>query len=378
MVTDSGASLAEFRDEVRTWLAENKPDTDRPPAGRGMREWDTAWQRRQYDGGWAGIDWPREYGGRGLGLLEQIVWYEEYVQSGLSVDANCMVVALAHAGPTLIVRGNEEQRQAYLPRILRGETPWCQGFSEPGSGSDLASLRTRAVIEGDELVVTGQKVWTSYADVADYQELLVRSDPEAPRHKGITWVICDMHAPGIEVRPIRTIDGISHFCEVFYDNVRLPLSNVVGEINDGWSVAMSTLTIERGPSSLDYQLKTIRVVEDLVDLAREKGLLGDEALAYRLARVRASASALRSMTYLGVAETQPGQLAPPMGAAVRPFWSELQQEVARLSLDVLGTDGLHSSQWTTDWLTSFSATIAGGTKDIQKNVLGERVLGLPR
>jgi alkylation response protein AidB-like acyl-CoA dehydrogenase len=376
--TEPDLGLDSFRDEVRAWLAENMPRDRRPRSGSAMREWDAWWQRRQYDGGWAGIDWPTEYGGRGLSLLEQITWYEEYVQSGLPVGENCFVVGLAHAGPTLMARGSEEQKQAYLPRILRGETPWCQGFSEPGTGSDLASLQTRAEIAGDELIINGQKVWTSYADVADYQELLVRTNPVAPKHKGITWVICDMHAPGVQVRPIRTIDGEAHFCEVFYDDVRIPVSNVVGEIDDGWSVAIATLAIERGPVALDYQLQTVQVVEDLVEAARDRGLLADQATAMRVAELRAEASALRSMTYVGVSQATAGQPPPPISTAVRTFWAQLRQDLARVALDVIGPEGLELNPWTTNWLTAFSSTIAGGTKDIQKNIIGERVLGLPK
>jgi alkylation response protein AidB-like acyl-CoA dehydrogenase len=376
--TDPDLSLTGFRDEVRSWLAENMPGDKRPGSGAPMREWDARWQRTQYEGGWAGIDWPQDYGGRGLSLLEQIIWYEEYVQSGLPIGENCFVVGLAHAGPTLIARGSPEQKAAYLPRILRGETPWCQGFSEPGTGSDLASLQTRADLDGDQLVINGQKVWTSYADVADYQELLVRTDPLAPKHKGITWVICDMHAPGVQVRPIRTIDGEAHFCEVFYDDVRIPVSNVVGEINDGWAVAMATLAIERGPVALDYQLQTVQLVEDLVEAARDRGLLNDEGTAVRIAELRAEASALRSMTYVGVAQARPGQPPAPISTAVRTFWAELRQQLARAALDVIGPAGLELGPWTTTWLTAFSSTIAGGTKDIQKNIIGERVLGLPR
>jgi alkylation response protein AidB-like acyl-CoA dehydrogenase len=343
-----------------------------------MREWSSAWQRLQYDCGWAGIDWPSEYGGRGLSFLEQIVWFEEYVQSGLPVGHSCFVVALAHAGPTLIARGSDAQKSQYLPPILRGETPWCQGFSEPESGSDLASLKTRAEIDGDTLVVNGQKVWTSYAHLADFQELLVRTDPAAPKHKGITWVICDMRTPGIDVRPIRTIDGGAHFSEIFYEDVRIPIANVVDEINEGWSVAMSTLAIERGPAALDYQLGTLRDIDDLIELAKGKQLLKNEELALRLASVRAEGAALRSMTYLSVAESKTGAAPSPMTTAVRTFWGELQHKVGRLAIDVLGSDSLELGTWSEYWLTQFSAGIAGGTKDIQKNIIGERALGLPR
>jgi alkylation response protein AidB-like acyl-CoA dehydrogenase len=370
--------LRSFREEVRAWLRENDPGEPPPLDTQEMREWSSAWQRRQYDCGWAGIDWPTEYGGRGLSFLEQIVWFEEYVQAGLPVGHSCFVVALAHAGPTLIARGSEEQKAQYLRPILRGESVWCQGFSEPGSGSDLASLQTRAEIDGDTLIVNGQKVWTSYAHLADYQELLVRTDPAAPKHKGITWVICDMHSSGIDVRPIRTIDGGAHFSEIFYEDVRIPLANVVDQVNEGWSVAMSTLAIERGPAALDYQLGTLREIDALVDVAKSKGLLRNDDLALRLAEVRAEGAALRSMTYLSVSESQTGAAPHPLTTTVRTFWGELQHKVARLAIDVLGPASLELGTWSQYWLTQFSAGIAGGTKDIQKNIIGERVLGLPK
>ena len=378
MQAEVQTDLRSFREEIRTWLAENNPGVPPPLDTLEMREWSSAWQRRQFDCGWAGIDWPVEYGGRGLSFLEQIIWFEEYVQSGLPVGHSCFVVALAHAGPTLIARGSEEQKAQYLPPILRGETVWCQGFSEPESGSDLASLKTRAEIDGDFLVVNGQKVWTSYAHLADFQELLVRTDPEAPKHKGITWVVCDMHSPGIDVRPIRTIDGGAHFSEIFYEDVRIPIANVVDSINQGWSVAMSTLAIERGPAALDYQLGTLRDIDRLVALAKDRQLLRNEELAMRLAALRAEGAALRSMTYLSVAESKSGDAPSPMTTAVRTFWGELQHKVGRLAIDVLGPDSLELGTWSRYWLTQFSAGIAGGTKDIQKNIIGERALGLPR
>ena len=379
MDADGDADLRQFRAEVRTWLEENNPGT--PPsldsAGE-IRTWSAAWQRKQFDAGWAGINWPAEYGGRGLSFSKQIVWFEEYVQAGLPVGRNCFVVALAHAGPTLIARGSEEHKSMYLAPILRGEHVWCQGFSEPDSGSDLASLQTRAEIDGDELVVNGQKVWTSYAHLADLQELLVRTDPTVPKHKGITWVICDMNAPGIEVRPIRTIDGGAHFSEIFYTDVRIPLGNVVGDINDGWSVAMSTLAIERGPAALDYQLGTLRDIDELVEVAKVNGRIRNDELAVRLAQVRAEGAALRSMTYLSVAESISGGAPSAMTTAVRTFWGELQHKVGRLAIDVIGPESLELGKWSEYWLTQFSAGIAGGTKDIQKNIIGERALGLPR
>jgi alkylation response protein AidB-like acyl-CoA dehydrogenase len=382
---DTTPELRRFREEARTWLEENVPRDRRPEDGPdrknldAIRAWDAAWQRRQYEGGWAGVDWPAEYGGRGLSLIQQIVWYEELIRAGAPTHFSVFSVALGHAGPTLIARASDEQKASYLPRILRGETPWCQGFSEPGSGSDLGSLRTRGVVDGDDLVVSGQKIWTSGGQYADYCELLVRTDPQAPKHKGITWVIMDMHLPGVDVRPIRLIPDVYETCEVFYDEVRVPLANVVDRVNNGWSVAMSTLAIERGPAFLDQRLATVRDVDTLIEIARDRGLLADEALADRLAVVRAEAAAVRSMAYWQVSSARPGVPPGPDSTAVHTFSSQFDQRVGRLAIDLLGTEALQKTNpWTTDWLWNFVATIAGGTKDIRKNIIGERVLGLPR
>ncbi|MDT5266648.1 MAG: hypothetical protein QOI90_3274, partial [Mycobacterium sp.] len=254
MDLDFTADQLEFRDQVRTWLDENKPTEPRPRDDAGIREYDLAWQRTQWEGGWAGIAWPEAYGGKGLTLLPQLIWYEEYAARGFpGIDA-CFV-GNSHAGPTLITRATDGQKSFHLPKILRGEVIWCQGFSEPDAGSDLAALRTKAVIDGEHLVVSGQKLWTSFATVADYQELLVRTDNTGSKHKGITWVICDMSTPGIDIRPIETIEGGSEFCEVFYDDVRIPLGNVVGNVGEGWSVAMATLSFERGTAFTANQVR---------------------------------------------------------------------------------------------------------------------------
>jgi alkylation response protein AidB-like acyl-CoA dehydrogenase len=379
----------EFRDEVRTWLTENVPREPRPPGGRELREYELGWQRRQYDAGWAGVAWPKEYGGRGLSLLELMIWHEEYARAEAPF-AGVTFVGLNHGGPTLIARASEEQKAYHLPRILRGDVAWCQGFSEPGAGSDLASLQTRAVIDGDHLVVSGQKIWTSFADLADWQELLVRTDRDVPKHKGITWTICDMRTPGIEVRPIRGIaGGEAHFCEVFYDEVRIPIDNVVGAVNDGWSVAMSTLSFERGTAFLAHMVEMARTVEDLVDLARRRTgpdgrrpAIADDELGRRLATVRAEVSALRAMTYAGISRAARSSQPGPEGSMLRLFSSELSQRIARLALDILGDtaryEGGDTDRWPFAYLGSFQATIAAGTRDIQRNIIGERVLGLPR
>jgi alkylation response protein AidB-like acyl-CoA dehydrogenase len=389
MDLDFSNEEVDFREEVRTWLAENAPRELRPRRGQAMRDFDMAWLRKRWEAGWAGIAWPEQYGGRSLSLTQQLIWYEEYAHLGLpGIDAS--FVGLNHAGPTLMAAATEEHKAFHLPRILQAEVVWCQGFSEPEAGSDLASLRTRALVDGDELVVSGQKIWTSFADVADWQELLVRTDPDAPKHKGITWVICDMHSPGVEVRPIRTMDGDAHFAEVFYDEVRIPLANVVGRLNDGWTVAMSTLSFERGTAFTGSQVVLADTVERLIEEARRRPAPGgrrpaiqDEELARRLARLRSEVAALRAMTYVTISRNVHTPVPGPEGSMMKLYYSDLHQELGRLAMDVLGSDALalvpdRFPDWTHEYLGSYSTSIGGGTSEIQRNIIGERVLGLPR
>jgi alkylation response protein AidB-like acyl-CoA dehydrogenase len=378
-----------FRDEARTWLAEHAPRERRPHDLAAARAFDLAWQRAQYDAGWAGIGWPEAFGGRELSLTRQLIWYEEYARTRLPpIDAR--FVGLSHAGPTLIARGDDAQRSAHLLPILRGDVVWCQGFSEPEAGSDLASLRTRAVVDGDQLVVTGQKIWTSFAPVADWQELLVRTDPDVPKHKGITWAICDMHSPGIEVRPIHTIDGGYDFAEVFYDEVRIPITNVVGGIDNGWSVAMSTLSFERGTAFTISQVQLSSNVERLIELARSRKsvngrpVIADDSIAHRLARARADVAALRALTYLNVSRNARSPQPGPEGSMLKVEDARLTQEVYRLAMDILGPRSLElvddedETYWIDRHLLAYSSSIGGGTSEIQKNIIAERVLGLPR
>jgi alkylation response protein AidB-like acyl-CoA dehydrogenase len=291
-----------------------------------------------------------------------------------------------------MTRASEEQREYHLPRILRGEVVWCQGFSEPGAGSDLAALSTRAVIDGDELVVTGQKIWTSFANIADHQELLVRTTRSDSKHHGITWVICDMDTPGIDIRPIETIEGGAEFCEVFYDDVRIPLANVVGEVDDGWRVAMSTLSFERGTAFTAQQVRLANTVEKLIDAAREhtgpdgrRPAIADDEIARRLATARAEVTALRAMTYAGVCRNMRTETPGPEGSMLKLYYAEVAKEVGRLAMDVLGPDALRfvsrwvpRGGWTGNYFYSFSQSIGGGTSEIQRNIIGDRVLGLPR
>ena len=379
----------EFREQVRSWLAENKPTERRPRALSEMREFDLAWQRLQYDAGWAGIGWPSAFGGRDLPLTQQLIWYEEYARTGLPpIDSR--FVGISHAGPTLIARGNDEQRSAHLEKILRGDVIWCQGFSEPEAGSDLASLRTRGIVDGEHLIVSGQKIWTSFASVADYQELLIRTNPDVPKHKGITWVICDMHLPGIDVRPIRTLDNGHEFAEVFYDEVRIPLSSVVGDIDNGWSVAMSTLSFERGTAFTISQVQLSSNVERLIELAAShrsvngRPMIEDDSIIHRLARARADVAALRALTYLNISRNVRSPQPGPEGSMLKVEDARLLQEVCRLAIDILGPRALElveeeaETYWVERQLLAYSSSIGGGTSEIQKNIIAERVLGLPR
>jgi len=383
-----------FRREARAWLEANKPPEGRPEIAdlKGRRAYDMAWQRKMFDAGWAGINWPKEFGGRGASLMEQLVWYEEYAKVG-APEVNTGFVGLKHAGPTLIACGTEAQKAFHLPKILGGDVVWCQGFSEPNAGSDLASLSTRATIEGDELVVNGQKIWTSFGQIAEYQELLVRTDPDAPKHKGITWVICPMDAPGIDIRPIKTLAGNADFCEVFYDNVRIPLANVVGKVNDGWKVAMATLSFERGTSFMSEQVRQSARMEELIATARsvpgpngKARAIDDDELARRLALARAEVEAMRAMTYRSLSLAARTGMPGAEASMIRLFFSELIQRIDRLAMDVIGAAGVvdfnangsSRNEWGEDYLTGLSQTIGGGTKEIQRNIIGERVLGLPR
>lgn len=376
-----------FRAEVRDWLQTNVPKERRPFDGPEMLAFDKEWQRKQFDAGWAGISWPKEHGGAGLSLIQQLIWFEEYAHAG-GPYLGCFFIGLSHAGPTIIALGTEEQKSFYLPRLLKGETPWCQGFSEPGAGSDLASLRCKAVVDGDHLVVNGQKIWTSLAQWSKYQELLVRTDADN-RYGGITWVIGDMELPGITIRPITGMHGAADFCEVFYDDVRIPLKNVVGQVNGGWGVAMATLGFERGTAALGEQIEMGHVVEQLIDVAKVRpgadGIrpaIKDGEFAARLAMLRAEVAALRAMSYASISRAQRNFTPGVEGSIIALYNTETIQKIYRLAFDLMGPLALDldssDHDWTTRYLLSIMQTIAGGTAEIRRNIIGERLLGLPR
>ena len=370
------AAMSTFRRKAREWLELNTPGEPPPEDGPASREYVLAWQKKQARGGWTGIAWPQEVGGRGLSVLEQIVWFEEYARAGAPSPLDASFVGLNHAGPTLIACGTPEQKAFHLPRILTGEVIWCQGFSEPGAGSDLASLKTRGRVEGDELVIDGQKIWSSFADIADWQELLIRTDSQAKTSAALSWVICPMDAPGLTVRPIRTMAGPRKFCEVFYDSVRVPLSNVVGGLNNGWGTAMSTLSFERGTAALALLIGLTLKVEKLLAACP----MDRPELRLRLARLRAEGASIRATTYRFALDSEHA-VPDASGSIMRLSFAEFAQRVTAAAIDLYGLDapevvGMHG--WGHDYLDAFSETIAGGTAEIQRNIIAERVLGLPK
>jgi len=373
---DFSSAAEEFRRTAREWLAANVPSQPRPADGDAMREFDVAWQRRQYEGGWAGIDWPAEYGGRGLSSLQQVIWFEELANAG-APHKSVLAAGLNQIGHTLMQCGSDEQKKRHLPGILNGSVIWCQGFSEPEAGSDLASLRTRARIVDDELVINGSKVWCSFGPFARMQGLLVRTGPPESRHRGLTWVILDLRAPGVDVRPIRTIDGNAEFAEVYYDDVRVPIANVVGEIDRGWSVALSTLALERGSAFLDTKLAMQTDLERLRTVAEDSGAFENSSVAAEFASLRAQTLAVRAMAYRLVSSGS-GGATDQSGLAFSLYCNELRQRVSAFGLRVLGGAAARMDVWTIKWLNDFCATIAGGTSDIQRNIIAERVLELPR
>ena len=378
-----------FRSELQAWLAETLPTLPPEPEREdwtARREYDTAWQRRLADAGYAGIDWPEEAGGRAASPTEHLIFLEETEKAGAPyVGVN--FVGLLHAGPTIAVEGTAEQKRRYLPPILRGDEVWCQGFSEPGAGSDLASLRTRAVRDGDEYVVNGSKIWTSHAQVSDYCELLVRTDPDAPKHKGITWLILPMDTPGVEVRPLKTIAGSSEFSEVFLSDVRIPVANRVGEENDGWRVAMVTFSFERGTAFVGELLQTRLLLAQLADVARKLGKWDDGGVRREFGHLAADFDALWALTKRNVSQAQAGTGVPGLGGSVfKLHYSEARHRLGDLALRILGParlsladlGGLDTGPHVRGWLHAMSITIAAGTSQIQRNIVGERILGLPK
>ncbi|CAL9477184.1 acyl-CoA dehydrogenase family protein [Streptomyces sp. enrichment culture] len=366
----------DFRARLRAWLAEVLPTLPPKPAPDdwpGRRAYDLGWQRMLYDAGYADVHWGGSPGVR-------LIFLEETERAGAPYVGACFV-GLLHAGPTIAAEGTAEQRERWLPPILRGEEVWCQGFSEPGAGSDLAALRTRAWRDGDHYVVSGSKIWTSHAEVADWCELLVRTDPAAPRHRGITWLALPMDAPGVTVRPLRTLAGSEEFAEVFLDEVRVPVGNRVGEENDGWRVTMVTLSFERGTAFAGEVVACRRVLGDLAREARRTGRWDDPALRRRLGRLDARFRALWRLTQwnAGEAEATGGGVPGVAGSVFKLSYAQARQELYDAAAQVLGVGSLDLDRpWVLDRLSSLSYTIAAGTSEIQRTIVAERILGLPK
>ncbi len=373
-----------FRAELRAWLEQHPPGA--PPAA--LDAWVTqgkAWQRRLYEAGWCGIAWPAAYGGRGASLIQQIIFQEEMARARAPQLIN--LAGLTMGGPVLIAHGTEAQKQRHLQPILAADEIWCQGFSEPDAGSDLAALRTRAVLDGDHFVVSGQKVWTSYARYADWCMCLVRTNPTAPKHKGITFLLIDMHSPGVTVRPLQQINGDEDFNEVFFEDVRVPRANVVGAVDTGWDIAITCLMHERQTLTFSRQLQSRVALDEMLAMARRRGAGADPVLRDRLAAAVIDAHAMQYTAYRNLTVTLRGGSPGPEGSIEKLFWSEMYQRQLEVALAVCGpasqllkgaAHAVDDGRWPHLYLYSRGRTIAAGSSEVQRNIIAERVLGLPR
>jgi alkylation response protein AidB-like acyl-CoA dehydrogenase len=371
---------AAFRSEVKAWIEANLPDELR--GGRlGERRFEQLgrdWSRTLHDAGYAGLTWPKEYGGAGAPYSYQAILLEEFALA--EAPGHIGVIGLGMAGPTIIAHGTEQQKSRYLAKILSADEIWCQGFSEPGAGSDLASVRTRADLRDGNFVLNGQKVWSSFAHLADWCILVARSDPESERHAGLTYLIVDMHAPGVEVRPLRQITGEAEFNEIFFTDVEVPSENVLGEIGDGWAVAMTTLLHERGTLGFALTGALDVAVRKLIALARNRGV-DDPGLLDRVAREWIELQALKLTNYRALSQLMQTGIPGPEGSVAKLHWSESNQRLTKLALEILGPEAQvvdSDGAWQYQQLRSRGNTIEAGTSEILRNIIAERVLGLPR
>jgi alkylation response protein AidB-like acyl-CoA dehydrogenase len=366
----------EFRDQLRAWLADNHPGPE-PEGDVAGFEFRRAWQRRLHDDDWAGVSWPKEYGGRGATLVEQAIYNEELARAQAPSTAN--VLGLAMGGPTVIAHGSEEQKRRYLEPILSADEIWCQGFSEPEAGSDLASLKTRAVRDGDEWVVTGQKVWTTLAHHAKWCMLVARTDQDAPRHKGLTYFLMDMDQDAVQVRPLRQITGEAEFNELFIEEARIPHENIVGGEGNGWNVAITTLMHERATLAFGLQIRVKITLGELLADARESGAAEDPIIRDRLAQLYIESEVLRLNALRGLSSIMRTGVPGPEGSLGKWQWADVNQALTELALDLRGPRAvLDDDRWTYRYLRARANSIEGGTTEILKNIVAERVLGLPR
>ncbi len=405
MDLDYSAEAEEFRTEIRQWLADNLPegwgDDGFEMTDDEREQFNVEWPKKLFQGGWICASWPAEYGGKGLSTMQAVVLNEEFAEAGAPMRGDFFGDTLV--GPTILQWGTEEQKKEFLPGILRGETGWCQGFSEPEAGSDLAALKTKAELDGDEWVINGQKVWTTMAQKADYVFLLARTDQTVSKHAGISYLLVPMDQPGVEIRPIQQVDGSEEFNEVFFTDARCPKDNVIGGVNNGWKVAMTTLGFERGTSATTGHRRFQLELDAIVGWARENGALEDPIIRQRLAWAHTKVqimriNGLRSLTATLNKKKDPAIAA--IGATNKMNWSEYHRDVMELWTDIAGMQGLVlDGEYEADssnpsrrrgkadypvnalqasFFFSRSETIWGGTAEIQRNIVGERVLGLPK
>ena len=388
---------AAFRKEIRDWLEQNlSQETKDSSIGVGAAEERVetliAWQAKLNEGGWAGVSWPKEYGGRGLSLVEQAIFYQEMARARAPSPIN--VIGLGMAGPTIIAWGTDEQKRRHLSKILSAEEIWCQGFSEPGAGSDLAALRSTAVLDGDHYVINGQKVWTSLAHLArkgGFCIFVARTDPDAPKHAGLSYFIVDMTSPGIEVRPLPQITGNPEFNEMFFTDVRVPRENMLGKPGDGWKVAMTTLMHERGTLGFALSVQARIAVDELVDLAKRvkrngKAAIEDPIIRQRIAQLQIEAEGIRLTSYRGLTSIMKTGVPGPEGSLGKLLWSESMQNLTSLAVELMGPEGLLAgsksdpqvARWQNAHLRARGNTIEAGTSEILRNIIAERVLGLPK
>jgi alkylation response protein AidB-like acyl-CoA dehydrogenase len=378
-----------FRAELRAWLEANLcgPEPQDPKAWVAFAK---GWQRRLAEAGWCGVAWPKAYGGKGATLIQQIIFQEELARA--KAPQFIGLAGLTMGGPVLIAHGTEEQKQKHLRPILTADEIWCQGFSEPNAGSDLAAINTKAVLDGDHFVVTGQKVWTSWARYADVCMCLVRTDPDAPKHKGITFLLVDMKRPGVTVRPLTQINGDADFNEVFFEDVRVPRKNVVGAMNKGWDIAITCLMHERQTLTFSRQLQSKVALTEMLETARRhprNGLpaIKDPTVRQALSRAFIESETMRFLAYRNLTKVLRGGVPGPEGSIEKLFWSEMYQRQLDAACEMIGPYGqlvrgsahaVDDGRWPHLLLYSKGRTIAAGTSEVQRNIIAERVLGLPR
>lgn len=395
------ADAEAYREKVQAFLAEKLPSGW---GGIGRLEGDeftqfvTDWRKTLHEGGYLAPGWPVEYGGAGLSPLEQVILAEEFTRAGVPTGGPNDVFGIQMLGNTLLMWGTDEQKSYYLPRILSGEDTWCQGYSEPDAGSDLGAVGLKGVLDGDQWILNGQKIWTSAGHLADHIFTLARTDTDAPKHKGISFLLVDMRQPGIEVRPIKMVSGESEFNEVFYSDATCPKDNVIGGVNNGWAVAMTLLGYERGEAAATLPIMFRGELDRLVEMAKERGLHDDPTIRQRLASCYAQVEVMRYNGMRTLTKFLQGHHPGPDGAISKLYWSEYHRIVTELAVDILGPEAMliegrppssafqaddagasnSSASWVGTFLNARAGTIYAGSSQIQRNIIGEMVLGLPK